>query len=48
VSTGHWRGRIDINGQTYYRRGSERGAVKRKLEQLKRDAESGSALVVEH
>ena len=47
-SKGHWRGRIDINGKTYYRRGSERGEVKRKLEQLKRDAERGSSLVVEH
>jgi integrase len=47
-SKGHWRGRIDINGKTYYRRGGERGEVKRKLEQLKRDAERGNSMVVEH
>jgi integrase len=47
-SPGHWRGHIDINGKTWYRRGSDRGAVKRKLEQLKRDAERGTSLAVEH
>jgi len=48
VPKGHWRGRIDINGKTYYRRGSERSEVKRKLEQLKRDAQRGSSRGVEH